>query len=96
MKDSIIKRSYRPERTTGISGYPALLKKSVILVLVCLTIFSVSSPLIKASPARASGWAGWDAINTIYYNPAQDDADNQYLEQAATELENDLPQAERT
>ena len=93
MKDSIIKRSYRPERTTGISGYPALLKKSVILVLVCLTIFSVSSPLIKASPARASGWAGWDAINTVYYNPAQDDADNQYLEQAATELENYLPQA---
>ncbi|MFC2016700.1 DUF4838 domain-containing protein, partial [Chloroflexota bacterium] len=48
--------------------------------------FSVASG--EAEPV----WPGWDNINTIYYNPAEDDPDNLYLEQVATELETHLEQ----
>lgn len=83
-------------QAAGIPGHLLLLKRSVILLLVCLTIFAASSPLIKSSPAKASGWAGWDAVSTIYYNPAQDDADNHYLQQAATELRDNLQEVGET
>jgi hypothetical protein len=55
-------------------------------------VFSVSLSFTKTPAAKADNWAGWDAINTIYYNPAQEDAHNTFLATAASELETYLEQ----
>jgi hypothetical protein len=59
---------------------------------VCLTVFSTVPPFINAPPAQASGWSGWDAISAIYYNTAQEDIHNPFLETAADELSTFLEQ----
>ena len=46
--------------------------------------------------ASADGWAGWGAIDTIYYNPSQDDPTNAFLAQAATELRDELQKVGKT
>ena len=42
------------------------------------------------------GWPGWDSITAIYYNPAQDNADDKFMEQAAAELKDHLLKAGKT
>jgi hypothetical protein len=64
----------------------------ITVFLIFLVAFPVSTALISTPQVRASDWAGWDAINTIYYNPAQEDAYNPYLATAAGELETYLEQ----
>jgi hypothetical protein len=44
------------------------------------------------SSVKAADWAGWASINTIYFDTAQEDTINHFLEQAATELQTHLGQ----
>ncbi len=55
----------------------------IFLILSILTILSLPSVANATFPS-------WDNINTIYYNPAQDDATNKFLLQAANELKTHL------
>ncbi len=59
----------------------------ITVFLVFLIAFPVSTALISAPRLSASDWAGWDAINTIYYNPNQEDPNNPFLATAASELD---------
>jgi hypothetical protein len=59
-------------------------------LLALLLLFSASSPFIVSNNAKALDWVGWNAINTIYYNPNQEDPNNSYLATAASELDNYL------
>ena len=72
---------------------PLFCTRAVVLVLVSLVIFS-ASPL--AGKVEADGWGGWDAIDTIYYDPAQEDPNNNFLGQAATEIRDGLQKAGKT
>jgi hypothetical protein len=65
--------------------------RAVALLLIFLIAFPVSSSFIPVRTAQASDWAGWDAINKIYYDAAQDDA-NSCLAKAAGELDTYLTQ----
>ncbi len=67
-------------------------KRFVMLFTIGLTIFTASTPFVNTSPAKASGWTGWDSINTIYYNPSQEDPVNKCLQTAAQELDTYLGQ----
>ncbi|HEY4712545.1 MAG TPA: hypothetical protein VIH69_07750, partial [Dehalococcoidia bacterium] len=69
-----------------------LLSRAVALFMILLIAFPVGMALESTPSARASDWAGWGAINRIYYNPAQEDAYNPYLATAASELETYLEQ----
>src|SRR4030042_4325184 len=69
-----------------------LLFRAIALLLVFLVVFPISSPFISVHSARADGWPGWDGINTIYYNPTQEDTNNPFLQTAAGELETYLEQ----
>ncbi len=70
-----------------------IFSRAIILMLVAMVVFS-AGPFVNK--AEADGWAGWNAIDTIYYDPAQDDAANGFIEQAATELRDHLQQASKT
>ncbi|MFH1714133.1 MAG: fibronectin type III domain-containing protein, partial [Candidatus Nealsonbacteria bacterium] len=50
--------------------------------------FSTLSP----PPPPPLFWSGWGAINTIYYNPSQEDPDNPFLYTAAQDLRTYLQQ----
>jgi hypothetical protein len=63
-----------------------------VLILIILIITPIISSLISVNPVNAAGWPGWNGINTIYYNPAQEDANNPYLQTAAQELKTYLEQ----
>jgi hypothetical protein len=73
-----------------------LFKRVIAFLLIFLVIFSASTSLITLRTAKASGWAGWDAIDTIYYDPTQDDPTNKFLEQVATELRDDFQKVGKT
>lgn len=66
----------------------------LIIIFLCLafsqTIRTNSNPRVLAS-----NWAGWDAINTIYYGLNQEDPINHFLEKAALELQDYLNQIAR-
>lgn len=64
--------------------------RTTLVSLVFLLVFLIGVPLISVSTVSASGWSGWDSIDTIYYDPAQDDPINHYLEQAAIDLRNNF------
>jgi hypothetical protein len=68
------------------------LKRAITMFLIFLITLSISMTIVQIPSAGASDWAGWHTIDTIYYNPAQEDAYNDYLETAATELETYLEQ----
>ena len=57
-----------------------------------ITLIAVLSLAFSAQAA----FPGWSKIDTIYYDPSQDDPDNLYLEQAATELKTHLEQVQGT
>jgi hypothetical protein len=68
------------------------LSRIATVFLTFLIAFPAGMTLWPATSVQASDWAGWDAINTIYYNPAQEDAYNTYLATVAGELETYLEQ----
>lgn len=69
-----------------------LLDKLLTVSLIFAVALSVSISFSSQLPARADTWAGWDAISTIYYNPAQEDTHNPFLHTAAQELRTYLQQ----
>jgi hypothetical protein len=82
---------------TGVPYLKKFWKQSIsrwiiTLFLAGVILFTTGSPFVRTSVARASDWAGWDAIDTIYYNPSQEDPNNTFLATAATELETYLEQ----
>jgi hypothetical protein len=68
------------------------LKRAVTILIVLMVICPLGASLNTAPPVKAAEWAGWAAINTIYYDTAQDDATNHFLQTAADELQNYLGQ----
>ncbi len=58
---------------------------TIAFLLVFMVMFP-ALPLATPPVANAGGWAGWSGINTIYYDPSQDDAANKFLDAAAQEL----------
>jgi hypothetical protein len=68
------------------------LNRAIALFLILLVALPLSSFFTSIPAIRADAWAGWEAIDTIYYNPSQEDANNPYLETAANELETYLEQ----
>jgi hypothetical protein len=64
----------------------------VAAVMILLLAVPVGTSLVSPAPAEAADWAGWNGISTIYYNPAQEDARNPFLQTAASELETYLEQ----
>jgi hypothetical protein len=69
-----------------------LLSRVVALFTTFFIVFSVSYSFITAPVVKADNWAGWDIIHTIYYNPAQEDANNPFLKTAASDLQTYLGQ----
>lgn len=65
---------------------------AVIILIAIIVTFTMGASFLTAPPVKAADWAGWTAINTIYYDPAQDDTTNHFLQQAATELQTYLGQ----
>lgn len=61
--------------------------KVLLVSLFCVLVFQMITSLFPINKAVASDWPGWAAINTIYYNPSQDDDINHYLLNAASELQ---------
>jgi hypothetical protein len=86
------------ETTQTVDMARRLLSSSrfTMLLVAFVIVFAASLPIIKASPAEAATWAGWDNINTIYYDPAQDDPVNEFLETAATEIRDHLLKTGKT
>ncbi len=69
-----------------------LLSRMASLFIIFFMLFSVISPFITAPAAKADDGAVWDAINTIYYNPSQEESNNTFLYTAAQELKTYLQQ----
>lgn len=69
---------------------PLFWKTSSIIIL--LAVIFTNFPFFMSSPAQADSWIGWDAIDTIYYDPSQEDVFNPFLETAASELDTYLEQ----
>src|SRR3989344_4545400 len=63
---------------------------SLLIVIAAATygLFQLPGVFVNVSNAASPGW---DNINIIYYDPAQDNA-AKYLQQAATELKTNLEQ----
>ena len=66
-------------------GLSLFLCLAVLLSLVPLVTFS-ANPIVPATVVNASGWAGWDSMDTIAVLPASD----VYLDTAAQELKTHL------
>lgn len=66
--------------------------RPVAIFLILVLAFLEGTTSISSLPVQASDWVGWNAINTIYYNPEQEDTYNPYLSTAASELDNYLQQ----
>lgn len=62
-----------------------------IYFLFLTSLFLIAVIFLPTFPTKAA-FPGWDNLNYIYYNPAEDDATNNFLQQAANELKNNLGQ----
>jgi hypothetical protein len=67
-------------------------KRAIIILVALMVIYPLGTSLTKSPPIEASDWAGWTAINTIYFNTSQDDPTNHFLQTAANELQDYLGQ----
>lgn len=61
----------------------------LVLLMFVLTIVSLTAVVNATFP-------GWNSIDKIYYNPAQDDTINKFMQQAANELKTNLGNVSKT
>ena len=64
--------------------------------LILTTLLGTVCLSVPALTSAEDVFPGWDTIDTIYYDPSQDDPDNGFLEQAATEIKTHLEQVATT
>lgn len=80
-------QAIKVKSNTILQGEWLFMRQIASLFIIFMMLFTISPSFMKIPTARADNGVGWDAINTIYYNPAQEDVDNPFLETAASELE---------
>lgn len=77
------------------NGSPALkISLGWAIALAGLSLSSVGSPINTAN--AEAGFPGWDSISIIYYDPGQEDAKNNFVEQAANDLKEELEKVSGT